>query len=435
MFQAIKENRILVFFFAFLCLFPTLKFYISGTSNRTLFDFFISSIPDIFSVILFLHFYLKIKTEKLHQFDKLYLGYFLFSIIYGIVLSRDAMAIALGFRLSYLPMLFYFIGKSIYISSKDQNDFETKYLNKIFQLFIGVAFIGLMLYFLFPQYNTEMIKQISGVVSEYVIIRMTSILWSPVVFATFLSFAILFYCYRYFKNQITNKTEFAYIIIGWIALILTVSRGALVAFVISLILILIVFRNRRKSIRLIIWLIVFYILALALASIQKQLISHEGNYVELFYSLIHFTFQSTADTFVLEKGLTRVELWRRSWESFIQQPWGYGLGKSGHIAWRLFKDTLTPSSPYSTDGWYLKLLGETGIIGATFFLILVFVFVKQTIKNKLISNKSITTFLGIVISFTMIQNIVSNVFDYFIIAPLIYMMLGYYTQLFYAKES
>ena len=119
----------------------------------------------------------------------------------------------------------------------------------------------------------------------------------------------------------------------------------------------------------------------------------------------------------------------------MHQPWGYGLGKSGHIAWRLFKDTNTPSSPYSTDGWYLKLLGETGILGALFFSGLLSYIIYQSRKSKLMSNQTISTYISTVLVFVLVQNIVSNVFDYFILAPLIFLLLGYYTQLFYAPKD
>ncbi|MFM2226352.1 MAG: hypothetical protein RJA07_2554 [Bacteroidota bacterium] len=436
MIKNIKQPSLLLTLFIFLCAFPTIRYVVVGRDSISIFDYLFSSLPDVLSigVIMFsmISFFAKNKTLSLSKIDKIFIGYFLFSIIYGCILSRDIKACILGFRLSYLPMLFYFVGK--YIDESKEN-FSKKYLDPIFSLFGVIGLVGFFLYFFVPAWNMKIIGNITGAVNQYLIVRMTSIFWTPVVFGTSMGFTLLYFVHKYFVSEKITKLNWIFISFSWFGLVLSVSRGPIICFVLMMLLMFYVFKNTQKTLRILILFICLYVISILFASLQQQILYNGGNFFSLFYNMVNFTVKSAAETATMEQGLTRVELWQRSWISFVQQPWGYGLGKSGHIAWRLFKNTNIPSSPYSTDGWYLKLLGETGILGAAFFSVLLFYFANRIKKMRLLFDKSITTFLVLLFIFVLIQNIVSNVVDYYCIAPLFYMLLGYCTKYFYNEKG
>ena len=81
------------------------------------------------------------------------------------------------------------------------------------------------------------------------------------------------------------------------------------------------------------------------------------------YDVFFFIASSTAETIMIKKGLSRVDLWLGAFNDFINNPMGYGLGKAGHVAVRFFGKLSNEAATYSTDGWYLKLANETGIWG------------------------------------------------------------------------
>jgi len=431
MIKSLKADRLLLVYFGFLCLFPTLRYLLIGRHTASGLEYLISAIPDLFSfaiIGLFTFSYLKKNGQlKLTTIDYLYSAYILFSILYGTILSGDKMAIVLGFRLSYLPMLFYFVGR---FNLVEKEEFIPKYIRPIFHLFGYVAIIGFVLYFFIPKYNLEIIEKIDGVVNQYLIVRMTSIFWTPVVFGTTMGISLLYFIYQYFNSDKLTKIEWVFIVFCWFGLILSVSRGPIICFIISLLLVIVMAKNFNKTWRILLLLSGFYVLCILLASVQQQMLYNGGTFLSLFYNMINFTVKSAASTITMEESLTRVELWRRSWISFTEQPWGYGLGKSGHIAWRLFKDTTTPSSPYSTDGWYLKLLGETGIPGALFFTGLLSFFTLQIRKYQLLTIDSSTSFIILLLLFILVQNIVSNVFDYYCIASFTFILLGHLSNYF-----
>jgi hypothetical protein len=430
MFKNLKQHNLVTSFFVFLCAFPTLRYIVVGKDSITLFDYLFSALPDIACIVVIFiipfNYFSKYKALNLKKIDYYFLAYLIFTTIYGCFLSRDLKACFLGFKLSVIPMLFYFVGR--------YPDFNELYLKPVFYLFSIIGIIGFILYFFVPGFNMEIIENISGVINQYLIVRMTSIFWTPVVFGSAMGFTLLYLNHQYLTTDKFSKLQMLFLVFTWFGLILSVSRGPIICFVLAQIGMFFIQRNRKKIIYISVALTLLYVLSILLASLQQQMLYNGGNFLSLFYNMINFTVKSAAETATLEGGLTRVELWRRSWIDFMHQPWGYGLGKSGHIAWRLFKDTSVPSSPYSTDGWYLKLLGETGIPGALFFISIIYFFVVEIKKAKLLINQE-TTVVVLIFLFVLLQNVVSNVFDYYCIAPLFYLLLGHITNYFNSEKS
>ena len=143
----------------------------------------------------------------------------------------------------------------------------------------------------------------------------------------------------------------------------------------------------------------------------------------LFTNNFSWIFQSTSETFKLEEKVSRVQLWKQTFRDLTERPFGYGIGKSGWIAYRFLKDNKNEESAYmATDGWYLKLANETGLIGLISFIFL-FVLIFYRFQKHLKTSEDIffiyTLFIAVVII-----NIVSNVLDYFLFNLLFWFLIG-----------
>ena len=104
---------------------------------------------------------------------------------------------------------------------------------------------------------------------------------------------------------------------------------------------------------------------------------------------------------------------------------GYGLGKAGHVARRFFKDDDKTASVYSTDGWYLKMACETGGWGILSFTIISFLYFFQSLKYLRKKRGTINLFFFLIFIFTSIQNLGSNVLDFYIFANLYWLIIGF----------
>ena len=117
---------------------------------------------------------------------------------------------------------------------------------------------------------------------------------------------------------------------------------------------------------------------------------------------------------------------------------GDGLGKSGHVAAR-FSDPLqgqnaavsSKVSIASTDGWYLKLANETGIWGLFSYFILSGTLFIVSIKYMIKNSFGLYSFLFTLFVIVNIENITSNVLDFYLFSYLYWFLLG--VMIFYLK--
>src|SRR5690606_21639963 len=79
---------------------------------------------------------------------------------------------------------------------------------------------------------------------------------------------------------------------------------------------------------------------------------------------------------------SRIDRWRITFNDFKSQPWGYGLGKTGAVAFTHLRDKKDiKASLYSTDGWYLKMACENGVLGLLSYLAVAGILLRQLIKK------------------------------------------------------
>ena len=389
-------------------LFPTVRVLIIGSGESTTsMQYLISAFPDLISVgviawFLGRHFFLN-KLFSVNTFDWLFIGYIFINVCWGAIQGGDFKLAVYGFRQTYLPMFFYFIGRCF----ENRNELAEKILHRIFFTFVFLGAAGLTLYFLFPEFDKFMTMRVTGFIGEYVIRRMGSLFYTAVAFGAFMAAGVLYFFYRQCVMQ--SWINLLFMSVCWCGLVLSVSRGSLAIAAIGFIWISVWNRN---------WKLIFICAAILLIEMIVLIFLLTGS-----LNLFSWLFSSALDTISLGEHVTRVELWSRSWNSFTVSPLGYGLGKSGYVAHRFLLHSPVPSSPWSTDCWYLKLAGETGVTGLLSYLGLLVSFVILQLRKLSFNSRIDSTFILWFVLFG-IQNIMSNVLDFYLLSSLYWFCFG-----------
>lgn len=397
-------------FFVFGSLFPTLRVLLIGSSGSTnIYEFIISILPDLFLCALFIYsfiYFLKHSQYKeLKPLDYVVLLYILGNTIIGVYYSDNLLFASYAFRLSYLPVFFYFIGR-FYSNVNEQ------WLNYFFQLILywllGIALVGIVLYFFFPNLMLHMISLAGGRPMEYYIMRMTSIFWLPTSFASYMSIGILFSYYKLHKEP--SIKYYLFFTLFWICLLFSVSRGPFILFFLGIIALTLIFKSWKP-------LLICIVIILVSSSIFSLTI-------DSFNQMILWILSSTSDTLMMKKGITRVELFNRTIEDLKHNPFGYGFGKAGMLARRFYAEDTPGVSYYSTDFWYLKLACETGIFGFISYITILLLFGIKALRHALRYKQGIFIFVFLFIILFNIENIVHNLPDYFLFAHFYWLTIG-----------
>jgi hypothetical protein len=381
-----------------------------GAEHASGFSILISLIPEmLFSLILlfFLLSLIKDKNRKMHLFDKIVITYFLFNVLIGVYLSHDLKASLYGFRLTYLPMLAYFVG-SYYWDKKVNLD---SLFHGFFKILVFVAIIGFVIYFFFPGVHVYFHKIMTDkpiVMAFKGFVRMTSIFWTPVVFAMIMLSAFCYWTYQYLKTGNIFALLFSLVTVN--AVFFSVSRGPMIASFFALAILLLLGKNRKAKMILVTFilfeLLIFYL------------------FVPQFSQLMEWVLTSSKQTVGLESGNTRVGLWAEVIHSIEHNPMGLGLGKAGHTAVQLFPPNTPGVSFASTDGWYFKLMIETGISALAMYLGMALMFFISLIRYIRKHAFDFVSVIFIIFIVTGLVNIVSNALDFYLFSYLYWFLLG-----------
>jgi len=410
-FNVLNLGRFYLLFLVCICIFPTIRLLlIGGKEFQNIYEFIITAFPDIL-LLLFTLFSLVVTIKgnnfNFYFFDKLFIFFILFNTFYGFILSKNIFISLQGFRVTYLSMIFYFTGR---IFSLKNFEFLCK---KIFNWLFIFGIIGLIMHFSFRKFELYLISLSGNHESAYFIPRIGSFVLTPVLFSTLMTITLLYFYYRLLKEN--KKQLYIVILILWISILLSFSRGPIIAFLISFIFISIMSKDWKKS------LIVLGIIIIV-SSIGAYLLV--GSFMP-----VEWLFSSTVDTLSFGEGITRVELWRHSIHDFIQKPFGYGLGHAGVTAIRFLKGTNITAAVYTSDGWFLKIACETGIPGLiSYFAVFAIFFFKglHSVKNKF----SIFTFIFAVFLMINAQCIVANTLDFYPYMTLYWLLIGFFVNSF-----
>ncbi len=130
--------------------------------------------------------------------------------------------------------------------------------------------------------------------------------------------------------------------------------------------------------------------------------------------------KSSSETIGIRKGVTRVELWKKSIKEFKSHPiLGYGIGGAGAGAVKYFKNSEKHAAIHTTDGWFIKILNEIGILGF-FILMALFYFIMPT---SVFSDRNYL-FESAIILFVFIAAVFNNVLDFFPLNALFYFIVS-----------
>ena len=412
-------SKFIFAFYILICISPAMHILLIGSNEmKNFYEFFITSIPDFFLFFICLYsflFYIQNRKVSFVRFDFIVLIFALINILYGFIRANDLLISLRGFRITYLSVAFYFIAR--FYEKEFNNAFQL--LKKIFYWLLIFGVMGIVLHYLFNSFELYLIKKAGYPVITYFIPRISSFILTPVIFGSLISGSCLFFYYLLLKE---GKVIY-YFIIGILGLcmVLSVSRGPILSFIIVAILMSIIFKAWKQS---------FIMLLIIL--IISALISY---YYTGSMSIVNWFFSSTADTLNMGDKVKRVSLWRNSLDDFFINPFGYGLGKAGHVAHRFLLHTNVPSAPDSTDGWFLKVACENGILGIISYLIFSFLFFKKCIKQIFLDRKSFLTFLFCYFLLINFQNIVANTLDYYPYNILFWFIVGVSMNMVIEKET
>lgn len=268
------------------------------------------------------------------------------------------------FIYSYIPIIFYFIGKFRYSAFTDF--MERSNFGIMFLFILGFYFL------LFPTdtYITKSLETINlhGHYTE-----------ETLGFARFASFMDSYHtanlgvcslCFSFGLLKYSNLPQFKHQKL--------VKLVALFFIIVSVIAILLARQRVAMYVGVIIF--VYYLFCSGFRKIVTYIIvvpAVIGTIYYLFTSSDNFLIESIAGSFSKEKSSSlissRVDQWLEALDGFFQEPLlGLGIGSSGHVAY-----TNSSHHPIVTDGSYFKILVEGGIVSfIPFMLILVFSFLK-----------------------------------------------------------
>lgn len=384
-------------------------FLIGANPISSLSDATITLLPDmVFAAIIItgVFYYFNGGKFNLILTDKLVLFFLLFNLVYGTIIATKIPIAARGFRLTYFPVMFYFIGR-LFQNSKTEEQSKTTNI-----IFLWLAFQGLLsiaFHFLFTDFEASLIKASNHAQTAYFIPRMGGFVLTPVYFGTIMAITCIYFYYKLLSD--TFKWYYIGILISWLCVFLTVSRGPILGFIIGFITLSVLFKKWKETFTALI------IIALASASLSFILTGS--------FNILTWLFSSTADTLGMQKGVTRVMLWKLTWHDFLQRPYGYGLGHAGAMAVRFIKGTDIPGAVYSTDGWFLKIACETGIPGLISYLVLAAYFTIYLFRNAI---RLKNTLLGFTLALFILINaqcVVANVLDFYPLISIFWLILGY----------
>lgn len=404
-----KIDNSIFSFFLFGSLFITIRLLLIGSKQSTsIVEYVLSVLPEIFAffilIIYIIPFVKKQSQLEFNYFDWIVLAYIFTNVIVGVFIAEELKLSVYAVRMTYLPMCFYFISSN-YSWGIDKLISLT---DKFFKWFFVIGLIGLLLYFGFYDFMIEMILRTNSIVNEYFVVRMTSLFWSPVIFGTFMTAC---YIYFYYKSTQNNSwVNYLLQIIVAICVFFSVTRGAMIVLVIGVILIGVLSKKWKP------FLISFSILIAVFFAV--------ANYISTPLEFLSWIKQSTTETIGLKAGVTRVDLWIQAFTDFQHHPFGRGLGKAGHVAARFFDKESTEASVTSTDGWFLKLANETGAWGLLSYLIMSLVLFINSIKYIRKYGYDFFSFLFVFFIIFNIQNVVSNVLDFYLFSYLYWFIIG-----------
>jgi hypothetical protein len=348
----------------------------------------------------------------------------LVNYFFGFVISLMSGYITLGIKgihLNVIPILLVYI---ILSSNRINIDSVQKFISLFINIALVISIIGIYFYIIRPEIFGRLFLIISQQDESnfYQVLnysRMVSTFLSPNVFGSYMAISIIVVAnnmINYKERQSTLKNTISIILFST-CLILSFSRGAWLFALIGVLVVLStnILNISSKKIRYILFFISSSTMAVIIISIfDPELFQHITARV-----LSVFDSSNTSS-------YGRISNWIDVFDNLSTNIFGLGLGVTG-INLSYYPELAQKLGVQVVDGYYIKLLAETGVIGALLFsLFIIFTltslvqFIKYAnYKEKYVYILSLAVFVGF-----LFQSLGSNTFDYVNISPFLWIFIG-----------
>lgn len=406
-----KSIKFLFYFpWVYFLFFPFLRVIcVGGEEAKDAVSFLLTFSPDLLLLSLigfsFFDFH---KWKTIYSEYKQYIWLYVLVIAYGLLMQLNGgfhiKSFLYGFRITYFPVMFYFLFRQM--TKEELEDM----IRKIFDILVVYVFASLMFHLFWFDYERYLIENVNKkIVSEYFIPRTGGFLLTPVLFAFLSTLGAIYFSYQYIFSAYKGSK-----ILLWIKLIIllygisfSVSRSGIVGYFLVLLLMGVLHVRYWKKVLFL--SVLFYLIFSSLLHLMTR-----------DEKVFLWIFTSTKSTVMMEKNVSRVELWKKSIQTLKNHPFGYGIGKAGAGAVKFF-DNDREAAIYTTDGWILKEWNELGVLVGSIFLWMLWCLSGIKIKRSYWLSTGVMFYLLI---FVCLNVIVNNVFDFYPYNVLIYLIMA-----------
>ncbi|MFC1736017.1 interleukin-like EMT inducer domain-containing protein [Candidatus Hydrogenedentota bacterium] len=358
------------------------------------------------------------KQVKFHTVDWCVLA-LVFLAPLSFLVSRDLLPGIYAFRMTYMPMFFYFI-----VRGNNPDDKQaSRLLVFLTLLLLVIALSGIALRYVFSNQEKllyEVVRRSMEI--HWHSIRMGSIFYSAVWFSALMAVGATI-CMTLVLRKGTGFT----IRIMWglagltfcFCVVKSISRGAWISIFVGFLVVLALAWRRG-----------LLAMAFLCALVAFILLGDPGVAEKAGLTGVRKAALSTLEPLKLNNNnpSARTQFMRESFRHVVSNPLGFGLGGAGHPAMRFNTDGLANGAVAALDCWYLKVMAETGIHGLIVFLVFLAAASLKMLHTwrhgregpgRWISLGILAAFLGVAA-----RSAGSNVLDFYFVAPLVWCLLG-----------
>lgn len=323
---------------------------------------------------------LPIETEELFLFSFVLLA--IASTLWSID-QRRSLIISILFL--FMVLLFFFLRRKISQNIVEKLKIIFIWLGVLTSLFALWQFFGDSLHlstyiYLRPQYQ-------SGV---FGFPRVQSTFLEPLYFANFLLIPIFFDLYQIYEKK--GWVYYLTLLIIGTAFFLTLSRGAFIALIVGLFVILgfIIFR-RRDLIRKFLYSTLVLVGSLTLVTISIYAVANRTG-IEKYFGHAAVSDITTGESVIDRKYTMNV-----AFNQFMHHPFGIGAGAFGALS--EFNSSIQSSGYQTVNNLYLEILVEEGFLGLILLAIFFILFLRSIFYESIQGRVWSILGLGLVVAF------------------------------------
>lgn len=348
---------------------------------------------DCIYIIIFFILFIKNRFIKLNIVDALVIIYLIFNLasylwinLYGFTFSNFLEEVST----SLFPILLYYSAKYIV-------RFEYKYYRNTLIAILTCMLIGIILYITMPVFYREFLYKYGFSYSNLIVHcrQGLSSYIGRIAGGTLTVYGTIISSKLYLESN--NKKYLISFILLCISCLLTAQRSAWIGLIISVCYLIVNILFKKGRVDLFIYFIILIVISIIIT-----------NYIGLFEGNQIFEKSLNISNMLSERNYTWAVAIKNINNLFI----GNGLGTVGHRA-------LGINANFVTDGYYIKMICEIGIVGFLFFILIIISSIFNAMKNWKLNDISI-----LMIIFILIQCIGSNVLATQIIAPMFWLAIG-----------